>query len=364
MLDSIKTRLTEIKDNFSDIQTKLSMPDVINDQKQYASLSKEYSNLKPIVEKFEEYIQCESNISSAEDVLNESDTDLAELAKEEIKENNERISEIEIELKNLLIPVDENDDKNVFVEVRAGTGGDEAALFVVDLYRMYLRLAERNRWKSDLISSRESEQGGFKEVVIKISGENVYKKLKFESGIHRVQRVPSTESQGRIHTSACSVAVLAEIEDVEEVEIDKSEIRTDTFRASGAGGQHVNKTDSAVRLTHIPTGIVVECQDDRSQHKNKAKALTLLGAKLKAMAEEELTQEQAEKRKNMVGSGDRSEKIRTYNFPQSRITDHRIEFSVHNLDGFLDGEMEIMISTLLEENQARLLSQLEENLKK
>ena len=359
MLDSIKTRLTEIKDNFSDIQTKLSMPDVINDQKQYASLSKEYSNLKPIVEKFEEYIQCESNISSAEEVLNESDVDLAELAKEEIKENNERISEIEIELKNLLIPVDENDDKNVFVEVRAGTGGDEAALFVGDLYRMYLRLAERNRWKSNLISSRESEQGGFKEVVIKISGENVYKKLKFESGIHRVQRVPSTESQGRIHTSACSVAVLAEIEDVEEVEIDKSEIRTDTFRASGAGGQHVNKTDSAVRLTHIPTGIVVECQDDRSQHKNKAKALTLLGAKLKAMAEQELTQEQAEKRKNMVGSGDRSEKIRTYNFPQSRITDHRIEFSVHNLDGFLDGEMEIMISTLLEENQARLLSNLE-----
>ena len=359
MLDSIKTRLTEIKDNFSDIQTKLSMPDVINDQNQYASLSKEYSNLKPIVEKFEEYIQCESNISSAEEVLNESDIDLAELAKEEIKENNERISEIEIELKNLLIPVDENDDKNVFVEVRAGTGGDEAALFVGDLYRMYLRLAERNRWKSDLISSRESEQGGFKEVVIKISGENVYKKLKFESGIHRVQRVPSTESQGRIHTSACSVAVLAEIEDVEEVEIDKSEIRTDTFRASGAGGQHVNKTDSAVRLTHIPTGIVVECQDDRSQHKNKAKALTLLGAKLKAMAEQELTQEQAEKRKNMVGSGDRSEKIRTYNFPQSRITDHRIEFSVHNLDGFLDGEMEIMISTLLEENQARLLSNLE-----
>ena len=359
MLDSIKTRLTEIKDNFSDIQTKLSMPDVISDQKQYASLSKEYSNLKPIVEKFEEYIQCESNISSAEEVLNESDIDLAELAKEEIKENNERISEIEIELKNLLIPVDENDDKNVFVEVRAGTGGDEAALFVGDLYRMYLRLAERNRWKSDLISSRESEQGGFKEVVIKISGENVYKKLKFESGIHRVQRVPSTESQGRIHTSACSVAVLAEIEDVEEVEIDKSEIRTDTFRASGAGGQHVNKTDSAVRLTHIPTGIVVECQDDRSQHKNKAKALTLLGAKLKAIAEEELTQEQAEKRKNMVGSGDRSEKIRTYNFPQSRITDHRIEFSVHNLDGFLDGEMEIMISTLLEENQARLLSNLE-----
>ena len=362
MLDSIKTRLTEIKDNFSDIQTKLSMPDVINDQKQYASLSKEYSNLKPIVEKFEEYIQCESNISSAEEVLNESDIDLAELAKEEIKENNERISEIEIELKNLLIPVDENDDKNVFVEVRAGTGGDEAALFVGDLYRMYLRLAERNRWKSDLISSRESEQGGFKEVVIKISGDNVYKKLKFESGIHRVQRVPSTESQGRIHTSACSVAVLAEIEDVEEVEIDKSEIRTDTFRASGAGGQHVNKTDSAVRLTHIPTGIVVECQDDRSQHKNKAKALTLLGAKLKAMAEQELTQEQAEKRKNMVGSGDRSEKIRTYNFPQSRITDHRIEFSVHNLDGFLDGEMEIMISTLLEENQARLLSNLEKTL--
>ena len=361
MLDSIKTRLTEIKDNFSDIQTKLSMPDVINDQKQYASLSKEYSNLKPIVEKFEEYIQCESNISSAEEVLNESDIDLAELAKEEIKENNERISEIEIELKNLLIPVDENDDKNVFVEVRAGTGGDEAALFVGDLYRMYLRLAERNRWKSDLISSRESEQGGFKEVVIKISGENVYKKLKFESGIHRVQRVPSTESQGRIHTSACSVAVLAEIEDVEEVEIDKSEIRTDTFRASGAGGQHVNKTDSAVRLTHIPTGIVVECQDDRSQHKNKAKALTLLGAKLKAMAEQELTQEQAEKRKNMVGSGDRSEKIRTYNFPQSRITDHRINFTSYNLDAVMDGDIKEIIENLKIANQEEQLASFANN---
>ena len=359
MLETIKTRLTEIKDNFSDIQTKLSMPDVINDQKQYASLSKEYSNLKPIVEKFEEYIKCESNISSAEEVLNESDIDLAELAKEEIKENNERISEIEVELKNLLIPVDENDDKNVFVEVRAGTGGDEAALFVGDLYRMYLRLAERNRWKSDLISSRESEQGGFKEVVIKISGENVYKKLKFESGIHRVQRVPSTESQGRIHTSACSVAVLAEIEDVEEVEIDKSEIRTDTFRASGAGGQHVNKTDSAVRLTHIPTGIVVECQDDRSQHKNKAKALKILRSRVYEAEKRKRDQERSSNRRNQIGTGDRSERIRTYNFPQGRVTDHRINLTLHKLEEFLEGEVfDEMIESLTLQAQEESLSNL------
>ena len=354
MLDSIKTRLTEIKDNFSDIQTKLSMPDVINDQKQYASLSKEYSNLKPIVEKFEEYIQCESNISSAEEVLNESDIDLAELAKEEIKENNERISEIEIELKNLLIPVDENDDKNVFVEVRAGTGGDEAALFVGDLYRMYLRLAERNRWKSDLISSRESEQGGFKEVVIKISGENVYKKLKFESGIHRVQRVPSTESQGRIHTSACSVAVLAEIEDVAEVEIDKSEIRTDTFRASGAGGQHVNTTDSAVRITHLPSGIVVQQQDEKSQHKNKAKAMLVLKTRLYDFERKKQDDDIADKRKSQIGSGDRSERIRTYNFPQGRVTDHRINLTLYKLEQILNSSgLEEVITNLILEDQGR-----------
>ena len=281
------------------------------------------------------------------------------MAEVEIEDLTASILVLEIEIKRLLLPKDPDDSKDVFLEVRAGAGGDEAALFAGDLFRMYSRLSERNNWNMDVVSIREGDHGGYKELVTRIEGNDVYKQLKFEAGVHRVQRVPATESQGRVHTSACSVAVLPEMDEIDEINIDKSDLRVDTFRASGAGGQHVNKTDSAVRLTHIPTGIVVECQDGRSQHKNKEKALSLLQSKLLDTEREKKDSEQAENRKVMVGSGDRSEKIRTYNFPQNRITDHRIEMSVHNLPAFLDGDMEEMISSLLEENQARALADLE-----
>jgi peptide chain release factor 1 len=281
------------------------------------------------------------------------------MAEVEIEDLTASILVLEIEIKRLLLPKDPDDSKDVFLEVRAGAGGDEAALFAGDLFRMYSRLSERNNWNMDVVSIREGDHGGYKELVTRIEGNDVYKQLKFEAGVHRVQRVPATESQGRVHTSACSVAVLPEMDEIDEINIDKNDLRVDTFRASGAGGQHVNKTDSAVRLTHIPTGIVVECQDGRSQHKNKEKALSLLQSKLLDAEREKKDSEQAENRKVMVGSGDRSEKIRTYNFPQNRITDHRIEMSVHNLPAFLDGDMEEMISSLLEENQARALADLE-----
>ena len=281
------------------------------------------------------------------------------MAEIEIEDLTASILVLETEIKRLLLPKDPDDSKDVFLEVRAGAGGDEAALFAGDLFRMYSRLSERNNWNMDVVSIREGDHGGYKELVTRIEGNDVYKQLKFEAGVHRVQRVPATESQGRVHTSACSVAVLPEMDEIDEISIDKSDLRVDTFRASGAGGQHVNKTDSAVRLTHIPTGIVVECQDGRSQHKNKEKALSLLQSKLLDAEREKKDTEQAENRKVMVGSGDRSEKIRTYNFPQNRITDHRIEMSVHNLPAFLDGDMEEMISSLLEENQARALADLE-----
>jgi peptide chain release factor 1 len=281
------------------------------------------------------------------------------MAEAEIYDLKEKILDLENEMKRLLLPQDPDDSKDVFLEVRAGAGGDEAALFAGDLFRMYSRLAERNTWKMEVVNIRDGDHGGYKEVVTRIQGTNVYKQLKFEAGVHRVQRVPATESAGRIHTSACSVAVLAEMDALQDIVVDKNDLRVDTFRASGAGGQHVNKTDSAVRLTHLPSGIVVECQDGRSQHKNKEKALSLLKSKLLDSEKEKKDAEQAENRKTMVGSGDRSEKIRTYNFPQNRITDHRIEMSVHNLVGFLDGDMEVMISSLLEENQARALANLE-----
>ena len=281
------------------------------------------------------------------------------MAEIEIKELTSSIQTLEIDIKRLLLPKDPDDSKDVFLEVRAGAGGDEAALFAGDLFRMYSRLAERNNWNMDIVSIREGDHGGYKELVTRIQGNEVFKQLKFEAGVHRVQRVPATESQGRVHTSACSVAVLPEMDEIDEINIDKNDLRVDTFRASGAGGQHVNKTDSAVRLTHIPSGIVVECQDGRSQHKNKEKALSLLQSKLLDAEREKKDSEQAENRKVMVGSGDRSEKIRTYNFPQNRITDHRIEMSVHNLPAFLDGDMEEMISLLLEENQARALAKFE-----
>ena len=304
-------------------------------------------------------MQSESSLDEAKQLVKDGDPEIREMAEIEIEDLTASILDLETEIKRLLLPKDPDDSKDVFLEVRAGAGGDEAALFAGDLFRMYSRLSERNNWNMDVVSIREGDHGGYKELVTRIEGNDVYKQLKFEAGVHRVQRVPATESQGRVHTSACSVAVLPEMDEIDEISIDKSDLRVDTFRASGAGGQHVNKTDSAVRLTHIPTGIVVECQDGRSQHKNKEKALSLLQSKLLDAEREKKDTEQAENRKVMVGSGDRSEKIRTYNFPQNRITDHRIEMSFHNFPAFLDGDMEEMISSLLEENQARALANLE-----
>ncbi len=359
MIESILSKLSEVSERYLEIEDLLSQPDVTSNQENYIRLSKEYSELSPIVKAFKAYMQSESSLDEAKQLVKDGDPDIREMAEIEIEDLSTSIKALEAEIKRLLLPKDPDDSKDVFLEVRAGAGGDEAALFAGDLFRMYSRLSERNNWNMDVVNIREGDHGGYKELVTRIEGNDVYKQLKFEAGVHRVQRVPATESQGRVHTSACSVAVLPEMDEIDEINIDKNDLRIDTFRASGAGGQHVNKTDSAVRLTHIPTGIVVECQDGRSQHKNKEKALSLLQSKLLDAEREKKDSEQAENRKVMVGSGDRSEKIRTYNFPQNRITDHRIEMSVHNLPAFLDGDMEEMISSLLEENQARALADLE-----
>ena len=359
MIESILSKLSEVSERYLEIENLLSQPDITSDQEKYIRLSKEYSDLSPVVKAFKDYEKTESALDEARQLIKDADPDIREMAEIEIQDLTTSIYYLELEIKRLLLPKDPDDSKDVFLEVRAGAGGDEAALFAGDLFRMYSRLAERNNWNMDIVSIREGDHGGYKELVTRIEGSDVYKQLKFEAGVHRVQRVPATESQGRVHTSACSVAVLPEMDEIDEINIDKNDLRVDTFRASGAGGQHVNKTDSAVRLTHIPTGIVVECQDGRSQHKNKEKALSLLQSKLLEAERQKKDSEQAENRKVMVGSGDRSEKIRTYNFPQNRITDHRIEMSVHNLPAFLDGDMEEMISLLLEENQARALANLE-----
>ena len=349
MIESILTKLGDVSLRYEEIESLLSKPDITSNQEEFIKLSREYADLSPVVNAFNAFKKAEDDMNEAKVLMKDSDPEIKQMAEMEFEELKQNIDDLENELKRLLLPKDPDDSKDVFLEIRAGTGGDEAALFS----------GERNNWKMEIVSVREGDHGGFKELVTRIEGSDVYKQLKFEAGVHRVQRVPSTESQGRVHTSACSVAVLAEQDDLAEINIDKNDLRVDTFRASGAGGQHVNKTDSAVRLTHIPSGIVVECQDGRSQHKNKEKALSLLQSKLQNAEKEKVESEQAENRRVMVGSGDRSEKIRTYNFPQNRITDHRIEFSVHNLPGFLDGDMEVMITALLEENQARALANLE-----
>ena len=361
MLESILNKLSEVSDRFYEIEGLLSKPDIINDQENYIALSKEYSDLTPVVKSYQKLLEVQVTIEETSKLTEDKDTEIRELAASELKDLKGEADDLELQLKGLLLPKDPDDSKNVFLEIRAGTGGDEAALFAGDLFRMYSRLAERNNWTTNVISLREGDHGGYKELVAGIQGKEVYKQLKFEAGVHRVQRVPETESQGRVHTSACSVAVLPEMESLGEIEIDKNDLRIDTFRASGAGGQHVNKTDSAVRLTHLPTGIVVECQDGRSQHKNKEKAMSLLQSKLMDTEEEKKKAEEAESRKVMVGSGDRSEKIRTYNFPQNRITDHRIEMSLHNLVDFLDGDVKAMTTALLEENQARELANLDKS---
>tara|TARA_Y100001949_G_scaffold172450_1_gene176494 strand:+ start:140 stop:1225 length:1086 start_codon:yes stop_codon:yes gene_type:complete len=361
MIDSILNKLSEVADRFKEIEDLLSQPDITKDQSEYISLNKEYSELSPVVKIYREVLKVQEATKETLALVKDKDDEIRQLAESELEALKTKQSSLETRLKSLLLPKDPDDSKNVFLEIRAGTGGDEAALFSGDLFRMYSRVAERRNWNLEVISVREGDHGGYKELVTRIEGDSVFKHMKFEAGVHRVQRIPVTESQGRIHTSACSVAVLPEISELSDINIDKNELRIDTFRASGAGGQHVNKTDSAVRLTHIPSGIVVECQDSRSQHKNKEKALTLLKAKLLDTEKEKKDAQLAENRKVMVGSGDRSEKIRTYNFPQNRVTDHRIEMSIHNLDAFLEGDIEIITSALLEANQAEALANFEKD---
>ena len=361
MIDSILNKLSEVADRFKEIEDLLSQPDITKDQSEYISLNKEYSELSPVVKIYGEVLKVQEATKETLALVKDKDEEIRQLAESELEALKTKQTSLETRLKSLLLPKDPDDSKNVFLEIRAGTGGDEAALFSGDLFRMYSRVAELRNWKLEVISFREGEHGGYKELVTRIEGDSVFKHMKFEAGVHRVQRIPVTESQGRIHTSACSVAVLPEISELSDINIDKNELRIDTFRASGAGGQHVNKTDSAVRLTHIPSGIVVECQDSRSQHKNKEKALTLLKAKLLDTEKEKKDAQLAENRKVMVGSGDRSEKIRTYNFPQNRVTDHRIEMSIHNLDTFLEGDIEIITSALLEANQAEALANFEKD---
>jgi peptide chain release factor 1 len=358
MNPSIHRKLERISERFGEITALLAEPEVQSDQQRFRSLSQEYAQLEPVVSCYARYQAAEAEIAGAEEML--GDPEMADLAREELEEARGRRQALEPELQRLLVPPDPNDQRNVFLEVRAGTGGAEAALFAADLTRMYLRYAEARGWRVEPMSESEGELGGYKEVVLRISGSGVYSRLKFEAGTHRVQRVPETESQGRIHTSACTVAVLPEAAAVDAVDIDPKDLRIDTYRASGAGGQHVNKTDSAVRITHLASGIVVECQDERSQHKNKARALSLLQAKLLSRAEAEQVAEQAQSRKLQVGSGDRSERIRTYNFPQNRVTDHRINLTLYKLEEILLGQLDQVIDPLAQEHQTEQLAALME----
>ncbi len=358
---SIINKLESLRSRSNEIYEALAKEGATNDMANFTQLNKEHAEISPIVDLFKLLQDAESELLGAKELLDSVDPELVELAKTEVATNQDKILELEKSLKFMLLPKDQADDGAAYLEIRAGAGGDEAAIFAADLFRMYSRLSERQGWKLEIVNSKQSEPSGLKEVVVKINGQGVFKFLKFESGVHRVQRVPETESQGRIHTSTVTVAILPEVDEVQDIEIDKSELRVDTYRASGAGGQHVNKTDSAVRLTHIPSGVVVECQDDRSQHKNKAKAMALLAAKLKQNEIDEQQNTIASERKILVGTGDRSEKIRTYNFPQGRITDHRIKLTQHNLDQVMDGDMISICQALITENQLAQLSNLEDS---
>ena len=360
MKASIKAKLENLAERLEEINALMADPDVISDQNQFRALSKEYAQINPVVSCFNNYQTTLSDIEEAQSMLKDDDDDMREMAKEELKDATERLEKLEQELQILMLPVDPNEGKNVFLEIRAGAGGDEASIFVCYLFRMYSRYAEKRKWKIEIINENRGEHGGYKEIISRIIGDDVYARLKFESGGHRVQRVPETESQGRVHTSACTVAIMPEADEVEENEINMGDIRVDTFRASGAGGQHVNKTDSAIRLTHLPTGIVVECQDERSQHKNKARALSVLQAKLFQIEQDKLNAEQAQTRKLLVGSGDRSERIRTYNFPQGRLSDHRINLTLYKLDDIMQGELDEVIEPLINEDQADMLASMGE----
>ncbi len=355
---SMASKMAGLNDRFEEVSALLSDPEVMGDRDKFTGLSKEYAELEPVVKCYREVQKLEAQIEDSRALLAEDDAEMRALAEEDIQEASEQLDDLGARLQTLLLPRDPNDHSNVFLEIRAGTGGDEAAIFAGDLFRMYAKYAEGRRWKIELLNERPGEHGGYKEVISRIEGQDVYSQLKFESGAHRVQRVPETESQGRIHTSACTVAIMPEVDEIDSIEIDKKDIREDTFRASGAGGQHVNKTDSAIRLTHLPTGTVVECQDERSQHKNRARALSLLQAKLLDAARSAQETEQAESRRQLVGSGDRSERIRTYNFPQGRVTDHRINLTLYKLDEVIEGDLDAVIQPLIQEHQADLLKEL------
>jgi peptide chain release factor 1 len=357
-LFDLSDKLNEIEGSYQELNQELSDPEVINDTSKYQRLIKKHAKLKKIVDKYNQYKEVLNGVEEAEGILaDEQDQDILELAEMELAELNPQREKLEEELPILLLPQNPDDEKNVIVEIRAGAGGDEAGLFAADLYRMYIRYAESKGWKSDIMNANDSGIGGFKEIIFTLEGEDVYSRLKYESGVHRVQRVPATESSGRIHTSTATVAVLPEAEEV-ELEIDPNELRFDVFRSSGPGGQSVNTTDSAVRVTHIPTGLVVSCQDEKSQHKNKAKALRVLRARLKEKMEKEHQAEIDEARKTQVGTGDRSEKIRTYNFPQGRVSDHRINLTVHKLEQILNGDLDLIIEELISEDLRKRLQKV------
>jgi peptide chain release factor 1 len=358
MKGSIRERLMQVASRYEEIGLLLSAPEVFSDQNRFRDLSREYAQLEPLVQSWRQWQDTTTAIDEARSMMQENDPDLLEMAAEELERGEQDIQRLERDIQLLLLPRDPNDDNNIFLEVRAGTGGDEAAIFAGDLFRMYQKYAESRGWPIEVLSQNLGEHGGFKEIIVRVAGQGAYSRFKFESGTHRVQRVPETESQGRIHTSACTVAILPEVEGVEAIDINPADLRVDTFRASGAGGQHVNKTDSAIRLTHLPSGIVVECQDERSQHKNRARAMSLLQARL--LEQEQLRQQSeiAESRRVQVGSGDRSQRIRTYNFPQGRVTDHRINLPLYKLDEILSGNRDMVIDPLLQEHQADLLAEI------
>jgi len=358
MKSSIAAKLAQLSARLEELNQLLSSENVTADLDNYRRLSREHAEISPVVKLYERHRAAEQEVHGAQSMI--SDPEMKELAEAEIREGKLKLAQIEAELQRRLLPHDPNDDRNTFLEIRAGTGGDESALFAGDLIRMYTRYAERHGWRVEVVSQSQGEQGGFKEIIAKINGQGAYSRLKFESGGHRVQRVPATETQGRIHTSACTVAVMPEADEIGEVVLNPAELRVDTFRASGAGGQHINKTDSAVRVTHLPTGIVVECQDDRSQHKNKAQALAVLAARIKDKQLRERQAKEAATRKSLIGSGDRSERIRTYNFPQGRVTDHRINLTLYKIDQIMDGDMDDLINALIAEHQTEQLAALAE----
>ena len=359
MKPSMRAKLEQLDARLAELNAMLVQEEITKDMDQYRKLNREHAEISPVVEQFQQYLQAEADEKAALEMQN--DPQMKEFAEEEINQAKERMTGMQVLLQRLLLPKDPNDDKNIFLEIRAGTGGDESALFAADLCRMYTRYAERQRWQVEIVSASESDLGGFKEIILRIVGQGAYSRLKFESGGHRVQRVPQTETQGRIHTSACTVAVMPEADEIGDIDINPSDLRIDTFRASGAGGQHINKTDSAVRITHLPTGTVVECQDDRSQHRNKEQAMKVLVARIMDAKRKEAHDKEAQTRKSLVGSGDRSDRIRTYNFPQGRITDHRINLTLYKIDAMMDGDITELLSALAAEHQAELLASLGES---